>query len=107
MTAVVEVTDSTFEPVVLRSERPVLVDYWADWCAPCRQLEPILEELATEHSGRVTFARLDANANPVTPAERQVLGLPTLQLWVGGELVTQLRGSRTKAQLLAVLADHL
>lgn len=107
MTAVAEVTDQTFASVVLGSDRPVLVDYWADWCAPCLQLAPILAELAAEHSDRVTFVQLDAAANPVTPAERRVLRLPTLQLYVDGEMITQLQGAKTKAQLLAALADHL
>ncbi|RCK70377.1 thiol reductase thioredoxin [Desertihabitans brevis] len=107
MADVVEVTDATFRTVVLESPRPVLVDYWADWCAPCRQLSPIIEELAAEHGDKVTFTRLDTNANPVTPTEQQVLGLPTLQIYVGGTLVKQFRGSKTKSQLLKALDDYL
>ncbi|MVA74963.1 thiol reductase thioredoxin [Auraticoccus sp. F435] len=107
MPEVVEVSDTTFEEVVLRSERPVLVDYWADWCAPCRQIAPVIAELAAEHGDKVTFATLDTSANPLTPAERQVLGLPTLQVYVGGELVKQLQGAKTKAQLLRTLQEYL
>ena len=74
MGAVSEVTDSTFEEVVLKSDKPVMVDYWADWCGPCKQVAPIIEELATTHGDKVSFVKMDTNTNPVTPANNHVLG---------------------------------
>ena len=107
MSEVAEVTDATFEQVVLRSPKPVLVDYWADWCAPCRQLSPIVDELAREYGDRVTFVKLDTNANPLTPTQYGVMGLPTLQLWSGGELVNSMTGGKSKNALIKALSAYL
>ena len=85
MSAVADVTDATFDEVVLKSGKPVVVDYWADWCAPCRQLSPILDELAGEYSDKITFVKLDTNVNTQVPLQQGVLGLPTVQVFVGGE----------------------
>ena len=76
MGAVSEVTDSTFDEVVIKSDKPVLVDFWADWCGPCKQVAPIIEELARTHGDKVTFVKMDTNTNPITPANNHVLGLP-------------------------------
>ena len=81
MGAVNEVTDADFDEVVLRSDKPVVVDFWADWCGPCKQVAPIIEELATTHGDRVRFVKMDTNTNPVTPANNHVLGLPTIQVY--------------------------
>ncbi len=107
MSAVTEVTDATFEQLVVRSPKPVLVDYWADWCAPCRQLSPIVDELARQYGDKVSFFKLDTNTNPDTPVRYGVLGLPTLQIWSGGELVNSMTGGKSKAALIKALAEYL
>ena len=107
MSAVQEVTDATFEALVLKSAKPVLVDYWADWCAPCRQLSPIIDELAGLHGDKVTFVKLDTNNNPNTATAYGVMGLPTLQVFVNGEVVTSATGGKTKAGLLKLIADYI
>lgn len=107
MGAVAEVTDATFQDIVLRSSKPVLVDYWADWCSPCRQIAPIIEELADEYGDKVTFVKLDTNANPHVPAQQGIMGLPTLQLFVDGAVVTSLTGGKTKSSLIRALEDYL
>ena len=107
MAAVIDVTDSTFEEVVLKSDKPVLVDYWADWCGPCKQISPIIEELAQTHGDKVNFVKMDTNTNPVTPANNHVLGLPTLQVYVNGELVQAFKGAKSKSALLKALDEYL
>lgn len=107
MAEVVAVTDATFESVVLKSPRPVLVDYWADWCAPCRQIAPIIEELARQYGDRVTFAKLDTNTNANTAVAQGILALPTLQLFVGGTVVKSLTGAKSKAALIKSIEEYL
>lgn len=107
MAAVSEVTDATFDQVVLKSDKPVLVDYWADWCGPCKQIGPIIDELAREHGEKVSFVKLDTNENPVTPAKNFVQGLPTLQVYVAGELVKSFTGAKSKSALLKALDEYL
>lgn len=107
MAAVQDVTDATFEQVVLKSEKPVLVDYWADWCSPCKQIAPIIDELAAEYGDKVTFVKMDTNENPVTPANNHVLGLPTIQVYAGGELVKAFNGAKSKSALIKALEDYL
>ena len=107
MGSVAEVTDATFDEVVLKSATPVLVDYWADWCSPCKQLSPIIDELAGEYGDKITFVKLDTNANPQVPARQGIMGLPTLQLFVGGQLVASMQGGKTKASLIRALEDYL
>jgi len=104
---VTAVTDDTFESKVVRASKPVLVDYWADWCAPCRQIAPIIEELAREHGDRIDFYSLDTNTNPRIPTEQGVLGLPTIQIYSGGELVKSFTGGKTKAALLRALDEFI
>lgn len=106
-TAVVTVTDATFDTLVLRSARPVLVEYWAAWCGPCRQLSPILDEIAAEQADRLVVAKLNTDENPETMIARGVLAAPTLQLYKDGELVKELIGARPKRRLLQELADEL
>ncbi len=100
---VVEVTDATFPAVVLESELPVLVDYWAEWCSPCKQLAPIIDELADEFDGQIRFVRLDTGSNPLTPADHRVMGLPTLQIFHHGTLVSSFKGSKNKAVIIKAL----
>ncbi len=107
MSEVAEVTDATFDQLVLKSAKPVMVDYWADWCAPCRQLSPIIDELATAYGDKVTFLKLDTNTNPNTPTRYGVLGLPTLQVFVQGEVVKSMTGGKTKASLIKALDEYL
>ncbi len=107
MGAVTEVTDATFDEMVLKSAKPVVVDFWADWCAPCKQVEPIIEELAQAHGDKVTFVKMDTNTNPVTPANNYVLGLPTIQVYVGGELVKAFKGAKSKSALLGAIEEYL
>lgn len=107
MSAVAAVTDATFADQVLQSPKPVLVDYWADWCAPCRQLSPIIDELATAHGDKVTFLKLNADENPQTATSYGILGLPTIQIFVGGEVVKQFQGGKTKSALLKAIEEYL
>jgi len=107
MSDVAEVTDTTFEQLVLKSTKPVMVDYWADWCSPCKQLSPIIDELAREHGDKVTFLKLDTNENTDVPTRYGVMGLPTLQIWSNGELVHSMTGGKTKAALIKALADFI
>ena len=104
---VVEVRDATFADEVLRSTKPTLVDYWADWCSPCRQLSPIIDELAAEIGDAIKFTKLDTNANPNVPTQQGVMSLPTLQIFVNGQVVKQLTGGKTKAALLKALDEFL
>ena len=107
MSFVITVTDDTFDQTVLACERPVLVDYWADWCGPCKQLGPVIDELAEQHSDKITFAKLDAGTNPQTAAQQKVMGLPTVQIYVAGQLVQSFRGAKSKAVLLKALQPYL
>lgn len=107
MAEVLEVTDATFADVVLASPKPVLVDYWADWCAPCKQLSPIIAELAAEHGDAMTFVKMDVNANQQIPTQYQVLNLPTLHIVKNGEVVDQIAGARSKIALKKALAPYL
>ncbi len=103
MTKPIEVTDDEFEEEVLQAELPVLVDFWATWCAPCKIVGPIVEELADEYDGRVKFVKLDTEENFVIPDQYGIRSLPTLLVFRGGEKVDQVFGARPKAELKRVL----
>jgi thioredoxin 1 len=95
----IKVTDDTFKSEVLDSDIPVLVDFWATWCGPCRMVAPILEELSQEYEGKLKIAKLDADENPVTTAAYGVRSIPTLTLYVNGEVVKSITGARPKGAL--------
>ncbi|AVH21503.1 thioredoxin [Nocardia cyriacigeorgica] len=99
----ITVTDATFADDVLLSEKPVLVDFWADWCGPCKMVAPVLEEIAGTHADKLTVAKLDVDANPVTAKDYQILSLPTMMLFAGGKPVKQIVGAKGKAALLREL----
>ena len=102
-----EVTDATFEAEVLRAPGPVVVDFWAPWCRPCRAVEPIFARLADEHAGRVEFVRVDVDANPLGAARYGVLALPTAILFAGGEARSTVAGARSRAHYLRAWSDWL
>jgi thioredoxin len=104
---IVTVSDATFEELVLRAELPVLLDFTADWCPPCKMIKPVLHELADELAGQLIVAELDVDTNPRTAQAAGVLGMPTLNLYVGGRVATQVVGARPKAALMRAIAEHL
>ncbi|MCC6303671.1 MAG: thioredoxin [Rhodobacteraceae bacterium] len=97
--ATVAVTDATFDAEVRNSPVPVVVDFWAEWCAPCRMIGPALEELATEYQGRLKIAKVNVDENPGTPAQMGVRGIPALFLFKGGKVVSNKVGAAPKASL--------
>ncbi len=101
------VTDGTFKSEVLESATPVLVDYWAEWCGPCKMIAPILEEVAKEYSGRLTVAKLNIDDNPKTPGEFGIRGIPTLILFKGGSAEATKVGALSKSQLTAFIDSNL
>jgi thioredoxin len=104
---IVTVSDDTFETLVLRAELPVLVDFTADWCPPCRMIKPVLRELADELAGQLVVAQIDVDEYQATARDAGVLGMPTLNLYIGGRVATQIVGARPKAALVRAISDHL
>jgi thioredoxin 1 len=107
MAKYVEVTDSNFEDEVLKSDLPVLVDFWAVWCAPCRMIAPIVEELADEKEGVLKVAKMDVDNNPNVPMKYGIRSIPTLLVFKGGEIVDQVVGAVPKAMLESKLEKHV
>ena len=105
--AAVAVTDSTFQSEVLTSEQPVLVDFWATWCGPCRMVAPIVEEIAGEQGGKLKVAKVDVDQNPQVAQQFGVMSIPTLIVFKGGEAVERLVGYMPKAKLMQAIQPHL
>lgn len=104
---IVHVTDDTFEDEIIKSADPVLVDYWADWCGPCKMIAPILDEIAEDYAGRLKVAKLNIDENPGTPPKYGIRGIPTLMLFKGGNVEATKVGAVSKSQLTAFIDSNL
>ncbi len=104
---IVHISDESFEEEVLQSKRPVLIDYWAEWCGPCKTIAPVLDEIATEYSDRLKVVKLNIDDNPQTPPKYGIRGIPTLMVFKNGQVEATKVGAVSKAQLTAFLDDSL
>ena len=107
MGATKAVTDATFDTEVLQSSKPVIVDYWAEWCGPCRQVAPVLEEIAREHGDKIDVVKLNIDENPAVSTRYKIMAIPTMSVFKDGEVVKQIVGAKPKAALLRELAEYL
>lgn len=104
---ITHVSDDNFEAEVLKSELPVLLDFWAEWCGPCKMLAPIVDEIAKEYEGRLKVCKLDIDANPLTPPKYGIRGIPTLMLFKNGEVAATKVGAVSKAQLVSFVDSNI
>jgi len=107
MGATRKVTDADFESEVLKNEKPVIVDYWAEWCGPCRMIAPVLEEIASEYAEKIDVVKLNVDENPAIAQRYSILAIPTLNVFKDGEVVKQIKGAKPKAALLRDLAEFI
>ncbi|HEY9499484.1 MAG TPA: thioredoxin [Terrimesophilobacter sp.] len=107
MSTATDVTDATFADQVLNSEKTVLVDFWAEWCGPCRAVSPILDQIAAEYPDKIQLVKVDVDANPQTAAKYQITSIPAMKVYRGGEVVKTVIGAMPKPALEAQLADFL
>jgi len=101
------VTDETFADDVLSSDKPVLVDFWAEWCGPCKMVAPVLEEIAAEHSEKLSVVKLNIDENPQTARDYQILSIPTMSVFAGGKIVKSIIGAKPKSAILSDLSEYL
>jgi thioredoxin 1 len=101
------VTDDSFAAEVLASQRPVIVEYWAEWCGPCRMVAPVLDSIAADHVGRIDLVKVNVDENPATARQYGILHVPTISLFAGGEVVKQVIGARSKSALLSEFGEFL
>ena len=104
---ILHISDESFETEVLQSEKPVLIDYWAEWCGPCKMISPVLDEIATEYSDRLKVVKLNIDDNPQTPPKYGIRGIPTLMVFKAGQVEATKVAAVSKAQLTAFLDDNL
>lgn len=107
MATIITITDALFDETVNGSEVPVLVDFWAEWCGPCKMVTPVLEEIAKEQTGKITILKLNVDDNPDTARRFEVMSIPTLMLFNKGSLEKRLVGARSKSQLMAEIAQFI
>ncbi|MBI5903176.1 MAG: thioredoxin TrxA [Deltaproteobacteria bacterium] len=104
---IINVSDSNFDSIILKSDMPALVDFWASWCAPCKAIAPVVDEMATQYSGKVRVAKMNVDDNPATPGKYGVRGIPTLILFKNGKIVDQLVGAVPKSQIKELIDKAL
>lgn len=104
---ITHISDSTFEQEVLQNDQPVLVDYWAEWCGPCKMIAPILDEIADEYEGKLKITKLNIDDNPATPPKFGIRGIPTLMIFKGGDVAATKVGALSKSQLAAFIDQSI